>query len=353
METHDGARMTKKIATLLCILLIGPLLMASTPVNGMTAEQKAKAKEELFKKISGTLATTFQTNLYEFKDEANKTFNNVTSGSLNFRSDYGFTLSTFLAVNKDLRNERNQSVRDPVLRVSVPVYGSKDADVDIQRLRDANTRKKSEKIKKVRKQRAKKAKKAKGKKSKDKIAKITKVEKEEKKAAAPGGSVLNVAMRASFTLPWSDRSKKETSLRTAVSISPLVVYIFDPQVIPGLSLIATPSVRVFTHEFRVDTAGNSNTNYSAAARFIVSYVLAPSLSLSLDNSYARAWTYEGEYNDQFSFDQSLSYVLAKGFSIYVGHAVGGSALDVNGQESNLKLFDSRESQIYGGVSYAF
>lgn len=340
--------MTKNLATLLCILLIGPMLMASAPANGMTAEQKAKAKEELFSKISGTLSTQFQTNLYEFKDESNKTFSNSTVGSLNFRSDYGFTTSAFVVVVKDLRNERNQSVRDPEIRFSVPVYGSKDAEVDITRLQDANARKKSEKLKKLRKTSKKVAKKGKG---KTKAAKAK--AKKEEKAAAPSGSVLNVAMRASFTLPWSDRSKKETELRTAVAVSPLIVYIFDPQVIPGLSLIAVPSVRVFSHEFRVDTAGESNTEYSTTANFIISYVIAPGYSLSLNNTYARAWTYEGEYNDQFSFDQSISILLAKGFSLFAGHSIGGSALDVNGQESNLKLFDSRESQMYGGVSYAF
>jgi hypothetical protein len=321
--------------------------MASAPVKGMSATQKDKAREALLEKISGTLATTFQTNLYEFSDEANKTFNNVTSGSINFRSEYGFTAGAAIVIDKNLRDERKQSVRDPILSISIPIIGA-NVQTDIENLKDSNAQKDNKKIKNKYKKTKTKSKKQTAKAKKDKNKKKT-----AKKKTTSSGGTFTLSLRSSLALPFSDRSKKETNLRTAVSLSPVAVYSVDPNYIPGLILIFRPGVRVYSHEFKVDTSGRSNTSYSMNARFIISYSIIDNLSISFDNIYARAWTYDSNYNDQFSFDQSLSYSFMKGFSVYAGHAIGGSALDVNGQDSNLKAFDSRESEVYTGISYRF
>lgn len=350
--------MTKKIALLLCILLINQTLLASTKVNGMTAEQKNKAKETLLKKVRGTLATTFQTNLYEFSDEANKTFSNFTFAAINFASEYGFIAGVSASLVKDLRNERKLLARDPNISISIPVIGP-NIETDLQALTNANSqndikKQKADYLKNKKltaRQKAILSKKEAAKKQKE--AKLKKVKKVKAKKKKRSGGTFTLSLRNSLVLPLSDRSKEETNLRTVYTFQPVAVYILDPALIKGLILIANPSVRAFSHKFKVDINGNSNTQYSANMSFLISYQFAGSFNLTLSQRYSRAWTYDGRSNDQFSFDQSVAYIFAGAYSVYVGHAIGGSALEVNGQDSNLKAFDSRQSQVYAGISYRF
>jgi hypothetical protein len=163
---------------------------------------------------------------------------------------------------------------------------------------------------------------------------------------------INVTGRAGFTLPFSKDSNTTAGLITAARVNPIFSYNAS-KFIKNLSLIYRPSAVFNVHEFKTRTDLRSNSNYVLSHRLTVAYGITNALWLSLDNTYMRAWTYSGNTNDIYSFDQSLSYNFTRSFSIFGGHSVGGNALDVNGQESDINVFDKDNSSFYMGLSYNF
>lgn len=166
------------------------------------------------------------------------------------------------------------------------------------------------------------------------------------------GDNVNVIARAGATLPLSKASNETNGLITAFRINPLFS-INASGLIEGLSLIYRPTFIYNIHEYETSLTGNSNQQYTINQRITVLYPLLKNLYLSLDNTYVRSWTYKGNANDFYSLDQSLSTNFTKSFSGFMGHSIGGNALNVNGQESDIRIFDTRVSSYYIGISYQF
>ena len=163
---------------------------------------------------------------------------------------------------------------------------------------------------------------------------------------------VNFTARGGLTLPFSKDSNTTAGLVTALRINPIFSYNAS-KFIKNLSIIYRPSVVYNIHEFKTRTDLRSNSDYILSHRLTLAYGITNALWLSLDNTYMRAWTYSGNTNDIYSLDQSLSYNFTRDFSIFGGHSVGGNALDVNGQESDINVFDKDNSSFYLGLSYNF
>lgn len=161
--------------------------------------------------------------------------------------------------------------------------------------------------------------------------------------------VFSLSGRVSGTIPLSEESTENANLITSIGLFPTLAADLNPY-IKGLSLSYIPSFRRSFHEFETKADGGSNTAYSWAQRLVIDYSFSESFSLSLDQSYIRGYTYRGTSNDRFSFDQSLNYQMNKNVSWSLGHSLGGSALAVNGSDSNVRLFDENESSVYFSFS---
>lgn len=163
---------------------------------------------------------------------------------------------------------------------------------------------------------------------------------------------INVTARGGLTLPLSKDSNATAGLITAARVNPIFSYNAS-KYIKNLSLIYRPSAVYNVHEFKTRTDLNSNTNYLFSQRLTIAYGITSKLWLSLDNTYIRSWTYSGNTNDLYSLDQSLSYNFTRDFSLFGGHSVFANALAVNGQESDINLFNKDDSSFYFGLSYNF
>ncbi|GEM_PF-3142069 len=163
---------------------------------------------------------------------------------------------------------------------------------------------------------------------------------------------INVIGRAGMTIPLSKASNETNGLITALRVNPLFI-VNANSLLEGLSLIFRPSFIFNVHDYETSLTGRSNHEYTMNQRLTILYPLLKNLYLSLDTTYIRSWTYQGNTNDFYSLDQSLSTNFTRNFSGFLGHSIGGNALNVNGQESDIRIFDTRASSYYLGISYQF
>lgn len=163
---------------------------------------------------------------------------------------------------------------------------------------------------------------------------------------------ISFISRAALTLPLSENSNKTDGLVTALRFNPIFTY-NAKNIANGLNIIFRPTVIKNFYQYETSLNGQSNHDYTINQRLTFLYALTKSLFLSLDNTYVRSWTYQGNTNDFFSLDQSLNAVLTTNLSGFIGHSVGGNALNVNGQESDISIYDIERSTYYLGISYQF
>lgn len=165
------------------------------------------------------------------------------------------------------------------------------------------------------------------------------------------GSFLRV--KSSLTAPMSKASRKDSELIAGLSLGVTFGMGLD-HIIKGLNFYYLPDMKTSFYKYETGRfSGESNVQYRVLQRLIFEYALADKFSLSFDNIYYRNWTFAGTTTDVFSFDQSIAYQVRPDLSVSVGHSIGGYALHSNGVDSNVKLFDENESQIYTGFDYRY
>jgi len=240
-------------------------------------------------KLDGTFTTFASTNTYGF-DSPEKSLSQDFIFSGRLSTPGGYIISSSLWFNKDFKNERELNVRDSLVSITKP-YGE----------------------------------------------------------IVKGISLTN---RASLTLALSEFSDKTAGLITAARYNPILshqaTYLLD-----GLTIIYRPTFIWNFHEFNNRTDGASNYQQTINQRVTLFYMATESLFLSLDNTYIKSWSYDGNTNDIYSLDQSVTYAPNRDLSFFLGHSIGGNSLAVNGQETKIEIFDTRQSQYYIGLSYQF
>jgi hypothetical protein len=280
----------KRISAI-CLLLLSSTAISAEGQDTTTVQTLDSSEGQKVSKIyTLSFSSTFDTNLYEFSDKANKTYANTTTASLGLKLSETYKFSFGLGIDKQLSGDREQKMRDASLSLSRSLYKF----------------------------------------NKD----------------------LNLSGALKSKLPLSENSSNTTGLITGVTLAPTLSYSAE-SLLSGLSISYMPSFTRNFYRYTTATTGSSNTQYTLVNRIALSYSFTDQIALSLDNMYIRSWALNGQYNDHFSFDQSLSFSMNDQWGLYAGHAIGGSALAVNGQESNLKLFKSNESSVYLGVSYTY
>ncbi|MCP4914019.1 MAG: hypothetical protein GY909_12985 [Oligoflexia bacterium] len=278
----------KKIAILSILLGFSNLAQASTNQTAGQVDNSSAKKAPKAWKVG--LGSTFESNLQR-TDSTDYSLTNTTYGSLKFTTEGGTSISTSVAIDKDLQGDREQNLRDSTLSLGR----------SLQKFNDETSL---------------------------------------------SGSLA-------FTIPLSDSSRESTGLKTAVRLRPALSYDASKSITEGLSITYLPSVKAYFHDYETKASGGSNTQYAVANRLVIGYSITDSLGLSLDNTYLRTWTYSGVSKDIYSLYQSLGYDVNENFALTVGHAIGGSVLAVNGQEQDIDLFDSENSTIYFDLSFSY
>jgi hypothetical protein len=308
--------MKNRLLTLLLIITcLAPLANAKTVSKKARKTQKIKKQVKKSKKkkrkskatidpITGqvidenavkknytiNLSSFLTTNLFEFQNRDDKAFANISSLSTIYNLQNGYRISSSISFIKDFTSERKTLLRDSSIRV-IHSFGE-----IFERVTLAGT--------------------------------------------------------GSIRLPLSKASHTTAGLITGFTATPtFIIKVSD--LVPGLGLFYTPSLTYNVHEYKVASTGASNSQYVANNNLTLGYSFLEKFYLQISNSYGRSWSYAGNTNDSFGFDQSVLWSAGSGFTLLAGHNIGGSALAVNGQDSNLQLFGSRESTFYGGVVYTY
>jgi len=234
--------------------------------------------------------TAVSTNLYEFQNKDEKAFSSLSSVAFNYSFPNSYRLFSSLNIAKDFTGERELLVRDSALGLS--------------------------------------------------------------KFLGKVFARTQLNLVGSITLPFSDFSRQTEGLRTRLRISS--TFITDlGHLLDGLRMFISPSYTHSLHKFKTRSTGESNPQHTVGSSLVFGYSFFEKFYFQAFNFYSRNWTYQGKSRDFFSFDQSLNYSLGSGITIYGGHNLGGSALAVNGTNSDVRVFDADESSFYLGVNYTY
>jgi hypothetical protein len=160
---------------------------------------------------------------------------------------------------------------------------------------------------------------------------------------------LTLSGSATSIIPLSENSKKNTQLRTAITLKPTLSY----KLRDDINLSYAPSAKVYFHKYKNALTGASNTNYQLKNIAALSYSGFEALTLIASASYSRNITYRGNTTDAYAFAQIASYTTTENTSVSIGHALGSSPLKANGIDQEIKLYDERKSSIFAGFSFTY
>lgn len=266
------------------------LLASMASAQSGTSTTSVQSVTKPAKSWSLSIATSLETDALQ-TDNVDKAYSNSTSFGIGYKLPKDFKISASIILDKELTGYREEKFRDPSISLS--------------------------------------------------------------KKLPNLGKFVTTSAKLGTKIPLSEASKKTTSLQTSLSTSATAVYDASKHITKGLSFAYNAGIINNFHEFKVTTSGKSNTQRTLTNSLVIDYSINDNLGLSFDNTYYRNYTYNGNSNDFFSFDQSITYSHDLGVSVSLGHAIGGSALAINGRESNVKLFDNNDSTYYFTLAYSY
>jgi hypothetical protein len=153
---------------------------------------------------------------------------------------------------------------------------------------------------------------------------------------------MSQRLRFDAVLPTNDFVHEQTSFMGAV-----VGQIRFTKALPyRMFLIWNNRLRWNFHDFRVSELGIPNIQTTAGTLLNLSFAATPKLQTSLGLGWSLARTYKSVLKDFYSIDINASYVLTKEWSMTGGWTTAGSPYTADGQNSNIKLFDERDTTFY-------
>lgn len=283
--------MKRSTSTLLILLIMSPATMAaSVSATGTSVKSLDKSAGLSLDNVGISLSNTFATDTKTLSDSG-KSMSNTSVLSLSYKLSETMKLSLVNIYDKDLENDREGLIRDPKIGIS--------------------------------------------------------------KSFGKLNRYVSASLSATGKIPLSKSSRISTSLQTSLGLGGSIVYDSSQHILKNLSLIYSPGAIVNFHEYRVTTSGSSNTQYTLSNSLTLNYGITDYMSAAASGTYYRNFDYTGHTKDFFSIEQSLSFVLPQNFSLTVGHSAGGSALAINGRESNVQLFDKDLSSYFLNISFSY
>lgn len=118
-----------------------------------------------------------------------------------------------------------------------------------------------------------------------------------------------------------------------------------------LNLINT--LRWNFHNYRVSEQASPNIQALFSSSASISYTPLEKLTLSGSLGWRFAKSYKNIVTDRYSFDLSASYSLPKKLTLTLGAGTQGSPYTANGQSSNIRIFDERNTSYYISLSHFY
>lgn len=106
------------------------------------------------------------------------------------------------------------------------------------------------------------------------------------------------------------------------------------------------------HTYDRNNVGKANINYALSQYFGIETYVAKHLYITLDGDYTFANAYQNEPSRQFNVGQALTYE-DKQWSLTIGHSNGGNALQANGTDYNVQVFDRNRSVLFAAMRVVY
>lgn len=158
---------------------------------------------------------------------------------------------------------------------------------------------------------------------------------------------MSSRLRFDLTLPTNQINNERTSFVGALGSQ----IRFTTTLPYNVFLTWTNTVRWNFHTYRVSVYGSPNIQATGSTSLNFSYTLTPKTQLALGLGWSLAKSYENTVTSNYSIDVSGSYVLTDKWSAYAGWTTGGSPYTADGRNSNIQLFDERNTTYYIGVTH--
>lgn len=152
-------------------------------------------------------------------------------------------------------------------------------------------------------------------------------------------------------LPTNSDDRREKTYNGGLLTESLLLTQWAPRGFTFTTITGLYLVKNF-HTYDRDSRGEVNMDNQAMAYFGVEKYLTPRISLTLDGDYTLATAYNGSRRTLFDIGQSLTYE-GDGYSITIGHTNGGDALQANGTDYNVRVFDQNTSVVYANMRFVY
>lgn len=166
------------------------------------------------------------------------------------------------------------------------------------------------------------------------------------------GKAFLLGYRVGMNLPTSKDSHVRQNLQTSLSAG-LSISVNPDRLIPGLKIAGSLGLGRNFHEFETALDGKVNTQQSATQSVSLSYSFKAGVSVSADFLQRTTWSYQNAMRQAFEMSQELGYQANPTWAFAVGHSNSGSTLKPNGADSNVQVFDDKNSVVYASTTVIF
>ena len=245
-------------------------------------EKKEKVKKSKVK-FRASFSTSFNTDFKKFGD-INKSFTNSSGLGFSVTFPENWSVATALFFDKSFLGERKAEIRDTFIAITKPITKFND--------------------------------------------------------------YLSLTAKLNWYIPISAFSREKSYLNTAYRLALILGFDFGFWKVPDLGGYGRLDFLQNFHKSNTNAYGGSNYKINIMALGGVNWTFLKKFNIALDFSYVKRWTYEGNIQDFYSSNQTLSYSITNKFNVGIGHALGGNILAVNGRDSNVALFDPEQSAAF-------
>jgi hypothetical protein len=162
----------------------------------------------------------------------------------------------------------------------------------------------------------------------------------------------SVNLAAFGLLPTNESDRNDATLQGGTGLAAGITQNFNLAK-KAATLNYTLSALKNYHEY--ERSNILDSNISHRARHIITYnqEITKAISLKVLSHYQTGWTYQNVLKTSFLISEELILALNRSASIYIGHSNNATALQANGVDSNIQIYDDRTSTFSAGMTLTY
>lgn len=154
-------------------------------------------------------------------------------------------------------------------------------------------------------------------------------------------------------LPLSERSNDIDNLRFGAAVSPTLLANFNSIGLKGVTSYYSLKFFKNFHAATTSQAGAPLKSWGFQNSLGIAYQPFKWLEIEVAGLFVKSYSYRNKEFDNFTIEQTVTFNVYKGLSLYMSHQNGGDAVMQDGQSSNIAIVDDDASNFSLGVSYRF